>query len=251
MIIIHGSGLLKHIRVGGRALNLKHFEVVHCFSMESIHICDFDLVSFTFHGRPIDLRLRNLTKLRELNLGHQFVLENNVLGQISAFASSLIILSFRIYSPKNDFRPDPLPELPNVKKLTLTVGAHKDDYLRGFASIANACPNLETFTIEVLWYSPFRRRREARNVATRHPHQHLKLLQFLGYYGRISDFELAAYIIKNAVSLKKVVIDPCCQAWMESQICDEFFIKQERIARSCIQRQLVPIMPRGVDLVLL
>ena len=50
---------------------------------------------------------------------------------------------------QNDFRPDPLPELPNVKKLTLTVGAHKDDYLRGFASIANACPNLETFTIEV------------------------------------------------------------------------------------------------------
>ena len=40
------------------------------------------------------------------------------------------------------------------------------------------------------------------------PHEHLKLLEIKGYYGRWSDLELVAYLIDNVVALKEILIDP-------------------------------------------
>lgn len=48
-------------------------------------------------------------------------------------------------------------KLPNIKRLTLSIGAQKkesDDCLLDLATIANACLNLETFTVEVLTFYP-------------------------------------------------------------------------------------------------
>lgn len=55
---------------------------------------------------------------------------------------------------QENFKLDSVPELPNVKILRLTIGAFEMDSLLEFASIANACPHLETFTVEVLMLCP-------------------------------------------------------------------------------------------------
>lgn len=47
---------------------------------------------------------------------------------------------------------DSLPVLPNVKKLRLRISGRKQNWLLDLASITNACPNLESFTFEVLGY---------------------------------------------------------------------------------------------------
>lgn len=56
---------------------------------------------------------------------------------------------------QENFKLDSVPELPNVKILRLTITVlEDDDCLLEFASIANACPRLETFTVEVLMLCP-------------------------------------------------------------------------------------------------
>ncbi|KAI3705654.1 hypothetical protein L1987_75893 [Smallanthus sonchifolius] len=118
-ISIRSSGYLMDIRVGGRDLKLKHFEIVECPFVVSVYLFDFDLESFTYIGRPIDLRLR-LPKLKNVQSA----------------------------------KLDSFPGLPNIKKLTLTIVARADNSPLEFASKVNACPNLETFIIEVLKLSP-------------------------------------------------------------------------------------------------
>ncbi|XP_076903733.1 F-box/LRR-repeat protein 13-like [Bidens hawaiensis] len=104
-------------------------------------------------------------------------------------------------------------KLPNVKKLMLVIVVEEDNSLLEYTSIARACPKLETFSVSPHWYSPKKRRRKVRHVVAPEGHKHLKLLEIVGYYGRISDLELAVYAIDNAVGCKKIVIDPVCDAF--------------------------------------
>ena len=104
--------------------------------------------------------------------------------------------------------------------------------------------------VQLLWLSPIRSGREVRHFSTE-PHEHLKVFQILGYYGRISDFDLSAYVIENAVALKKVVIDPRHQ---DRELISEparGFSTCEQATRSCAKHQLLLILPPGVDLVML
>ncbi|KAK9071221.1 hypothetical protein SSX86_009789 [Deinandra increscens subsp. villosa] len=151
-----------------------------------------------------------------------------------------------------------IPKLPNVKKLKLVMRAEEDDGttrvhfnrsgLSKFGDIFNIVANLPEFAIGTLhWYAPTKRRRKVRRVATPHVYKHLKLLEIVGYYGRISDLELAVYVINNAVSLKKIVIDPCCDASDGNLTTDES-LKRREAARSSAKRQLAPMLPPGVDL---
>ena len=52
---------------------------------------------------------------------------------------------------QKNFKLDSVPELPNVKILRLTI---EDFEIDSLVSIANACPRLETFTVEVLMLCP-------------------------------------------------------------------------------------------------
>ncbi|XP_076906725.1 putative F-box/FBD/LRR-repeat protein At4g13965 [Bidens hawaiensis] len=251
MLSIHRSRHLTNIRVCGQDLNLKHFEIVECPGMASIYLSDFNLESFTYMGGPIDFSLTRLPNLKNvvMSQGHEG-LNSNMFSRLSSCASSLQDLSLKIYHPMISSKLVSVCQLLNVKKLTLAVVALKDNCLLEFAPIINVFPNLETFTIELLWSSPTKRRREAIRIAADHPHEHLKVFKILGYYGRISDLELAAYIIDNSNALKKIVIDPRCQV-LKGIKAAKGFKKNEEAARSLAQRQLPPLLPPGVELVIL
>ncbi|KAJ0577074.1 putative F-box domain, FBD domain, leucine-rich repeat domain superfamily [Helianthus annuus] len=253
-ISIHDSTYMTHIRVAGRHLNLKHFEIVHCRDLQSLYLSDFDLVSFIYKGRPIDICLTNLPKLKEVNLSQALPgLDNKVFNQVSSCASSLQALSITFRRPEK-LLPNvgSMPQLPNLKKLMLTTGAYEDDCLLEFASVAKAFPVLETFIFKLLWCSPTKRRRKVRHVANDHCLENLKLFKILGYYGRISDLELAAYVIEHAVALQKIVIDPGFQHAIIMNNNKDWFGADA--ARSSAKRQLkriVPMKSPGVKLVIL
>ncbi|XP_076951750.1 F-box protein At5g03100-like [Bidens hawaiensis] len=204
-ISIHGSGYLINIRVGGRHLNLKHFEIMECPYVESIYLSDFNLESFTYMGGPIDFKLTRLPNLKNVVMSQGLAgLHNNVFSRISCCASSL---------QKGSKLGSVICPLPNVKKLTLTIVAVKDNCLLEFASIVNAFPKLETFIIELLWSSPIKRRRKAIRIAADRSHEHLKVQKG---YKAVKDFK-----------------------------------KNEEAARASAQRQLPPLLPHGVELVIL
>ncbi|KAF5790427.1 putative F-box domain, leucine-rich repeat domain superfamily, F-box-like domain superfamily [Helianthus annuus] len=149
-ISIHDSSYLTRIRVVGRCLNINHFEIVQCFDLESLYLSDFDLVSFIYKGLDIDLCLTNLPKLKKVSIYQgPAALENNVFNQISSCASSLQDVTITFCRPEKSAKLGSIPQLPNLKNLMLTIGAYEDDCLLEFASIAKACPILETFIIEV------------------------------------------------------------------------------------------------------
>ncbi|XP_076952431.1 F-box protein At5g03100-like [Bidens hawaiensis] len=246
---IHGSGqYLINIRVSG-PINLKHFEIHRCKSLESIHLSDIDLVSFEYKGGQVDLKLANLPNLSKLLCEGNAGSENKTLLQISSCALSLQDFTFLVYRPQRMFKLDSLPMFPNVKKLTLTFGAFEDVCLLEFFKIAKACPSLESLTIKLLGYTSIYRRRKGMNVATNYRLEHLKLFQILGYQGRVSDLELAAYVIDNAAVLQKIVVDPRFQ---ESTFCSSYLsLEDEECARSSAKRQLIPRTPPSVSLVIL
>ncbi|KAJ0707037.1 putative F-box domain, FBD domain, leucine-rich repeat domain superfamily [Helianthus annuus] len=248
-ISIHGSGYLTKIRVSGRPLNIKHFEIDECPMMSSIHLSDFDLVSFVYKGQPINLNLANLPNLHKLICQGIVTSRNNIYKLLSSCALSLEVLSFVEHPSQRFLELDSLPILPNVRELTLTIGAHEDESLLQLTSIFKACPSLESLTVKLIWFTPVRRRGKVMHFAT-YLHEHLKLFQILGYYGRGSDLELAAYVMENAVGLQKIVIDPRYQAWYPS-VSEKDFSKKVECARSFAKMQLIPRSPAGVNLVIL
>ncbi|XP_076951761.1 putative F-box/FBD/LRR-repeat protein At4g13965 [Bidens hawaiensis] len=225
---IHRSGNLTNISVRGRELNLKHFEIVECPSVASIYLSDFNLESFTYMGGPIGFTLTGLPNLKNVVMSQGLVaLNSNVFRRISSCASSLQALSLKIFHPM-------------VSTSSLC------NFLITFITNFQKC---NTF-LQLLSSSPIKKRRKPIRIAADHPHEHLKIFKILGYYGRISDVELAAYIIDNGNALKKIVIDPRCQVLKGFKAAKKFK-KNEEAARSSAQRQLPPLLPPGVELVIL
>ncbi|GJW43813.1 F-box domain containing protein [Tanacetum coccineum] len=151
---ISDSCMLTHIHVGGRNLNLKHFNLSDCPQVKSISLYNFDLVTFIYEGPEINLHLTGLPMLKKFEFCEDGVgLKNNVLNQISTVASNLHVLYLDIHCPKVSYNVNSIPKLPNVKRLVLRIGAEEDDSLLEFTSIAKACPRLEKFKIVVTWAS--------------------------------------------------------------------------------------------------
>ncbi|KAJ0800274.1 putative FBD domain-containing protein [Helianthus annuus] len=95
------------------------------------------------------------------------------------------------------------------------------------------------------------RRRKATYSAAAHHHDHLKLFQILGYYGGNGDLELAAYMLQNANALEKIVIDPRAQLDKAIKATKDFSENNEEAARSSAKLRLPPLLPQGVELVIL
>ncbi|XP_071713599.1 uncharacterized protein [Rutidosis leptorrhynchoides] len=160
----------------------------------------------------------------------------NVFVQISSCALSLVSLFITAKKPEVSLILDSVPKLPNLKKLRLAVGGSGYDCLLFLASIMNACPKLETFSIKPCWTPPIISSKKARDATN--PHKHLKLVEIAEYKGRKCDYELAVYIIQTAaVALKKIVI------------AIERNPKKEEAARSSAER-IKSIKPQGVELVI-
>nr|XP_043610226.1 FBD-associated F-box protein At5g22730-like [Erigeron canadensis] len=247
---IHGSEDLVNVKISGQSLVLKYFELVFCFGVKSIEITDLNIESFSYLGPGISIKLSNLPMLDEVSIGEGYSgFENNVFGQISCCISYLQVLTLDIYRPEENIKFLSFPELLKLRELILKVGAWDDDSLLEFTSLAKACPNLGRFVIQLIWMSPAKRRRKVRRVA-KHSHQHLEVVEIVGYYGRISDVELAVYFFENAVALQKIVIDPRYQV-LERISNENFRLKKEKAARSCAKKQLESRTPEGVELVIL
>ncbi|GJS12364.1 F-box domain containing protein [Tanacetum coccineum] len=221
-LFIHYSSCMKNIHAYGHAIKLKHLKIVAVFChfcVDSIDLSDFDLVSFTCKGAVADLRLSHLPKLKE-------------------------VLSINIDDPTKSLKLDSIPELPSVKKLRLKMGGCKYNCLVYLASILNACQNLVTLTLEQDWTSPTINMTKAKDVTN--PNEHLKIVEIVGYYGRICDVKLVKYIVHTAVALKKIMIDPCWDrewASVRARNC----LKNKEAARC----QLASVLPQDVDLCIL
>lgn len=86
--------------------------------------------------------------------------------------------------------------------------------------------------------------------AAYHPHQHLKLEEMVGNYGRTSVLELAMFFFENASALQKIVFDPRNQI-LERRPTGFDEAKRVEAARCCAKLQLTAKTPQTVQLVIL
>ncbi|GJW24710.1 F-box domain containing protein [Tanacetum coccineum] len=241
-IVIHETIVLKHFRVGGRALNLKHIEIGAKYSIESIYLSDFDLVSFTLIGCVSKVRLSHLPKLKEVDICDGYVIsDSNVSNHLSSCASSLQVLSISISPIWFDFSS----ELPSIKELRLEIDLSEDNRLIYLASILNACPNLVTLRLKPIWTCSFISRRNTKDVTN--PKEHLKIVKIEEYFGHEGDVELVEYIVHTAVALKKIVIDYFCYYHGLMTASQRNFLENKKAARSNVRLQLASILPQDFN----
>ncbi|KAK3033344.1 hypothetical protein RJ639_034394 [Escallonia herrerae] len=196
------------LNVSGLPLKLKILEIVCCPSIKYINISAVNLQSFKCIGPEMSVSFENFPRLVEASFGagfSKYVVHN--FRQLSASLSRLKSLVMEI-----DFLDDiglmHMPVLSHLKYLELIVDIPSDESLLYFAPFIRASPFLHRLVVKVDWdgNSMCDSMREPKDCP---PHRCLKVVELLGYAGNPGDNEFAMYVMKSAVSLEKIVIDPC------------------------------------------
>ncbi|KAJ9539979.1 hypothetical protein OSB04_026485 [Centaurea solstitialis] len=235
-LFIMGSCELVKPEIHGKGLVLKRLDIRSCSGLESVEICDSNIVFFNFLGASsVTLRFDNLQKLEKICIfnGLSWKELHDKFCQLSP-VPCLQVLEVELYYVQGNIELHPFPMLQKLKQLIVTdLGDYEDDGFFVLPSLLEACPNLQTLTIKRFsWPREEKPNRGVRQMAKK-PHQSLEVVKMVEYRGWMSDLELFMYFIQNCVALKKLVIKPT---------------GDEDGARYHAQQQLKPITPAGVQL---
>ncbi|KAH0994551.1 hypothetical protein GBA52_018415 [Prunus armeniaca] len=169
------------------------FSIKHCCCLESIQIREAaNLVSFIYHGGSVRLLLSDVPLLTEVSIEEvDWGVDSKrvVLPQLSCCLSQLEILMLNITPmtlDDDDFGPlqnHAFPILANLKHLELIVAAYYCWSLHHLSSFMKVSPYLQRLVLK-----------GSRKI--------------VGYRGRACAAKHVMYLMKNAVSLEKIVIDP-------------------------------------------
>ncbi|CAL9021191.1 unnamed protein product [Prunus brigantina] len=255
-----GTRNLVDLRVVWPSVSLKYLSIRCCLGLRSVEICDANLVSFAYHGTEIKLLLNNLPSLVEVSFCEfsTFHPESIRLAftPFLCLLSQLETLTLDIHlkmSPWSPWYASHVPTLPNVKHLELIVQPDAPFVLYHLASFLKASSSLQTLVLKLEYgsWEPW----EAMKVrkGPEWPHHNLKVVEIVGYRGRINVVEHLIYFIENVVELEKLVIDPV-MCWshhptdMDRRIED---VKEEEEARDHAMHQLKQMVPSTVQFVCL
>lgn len=133
------------------------------------------------------------------------------LPSLSCCLSQLEFLALRIKKPLEIKDNGMVPELPRLKKLILLIDSLADDQsLLGLTSLLGASPKLEKFSLQLFFTFVMADANREVNMGTAKSSSHncLKAVEFLGYFGCTSEFELIKYFLENCAALGRIKICP-------------------------------------------
>ncbi|KAJ9539993.1 hypothetical protein OSB04_026499 [Centaurea solstitialis] len=234
--------------IHGKGLALKNLDMASCYGVKSIEIYDSNIVSFSYQGYPITLKFDNLQKLQKICMGKGYSLKmmNDILCRICCGVPYLQVLELDLHFPEGSIGPHSFPKLQKLEELIINDLDRDDDALLVLSFLVEACPNLQRLTImKNMWSRPVNINREARRMANK-PHQCLEMVEIVEYQDGARDLALAMYFVQNCVALKKLVIKPFGGFKLSKDT-----IMEKSAAKSRARQQLEPIIPVGVELVIL
>ncbi|XP_071901785.1 uncharacterized protein [Coffea arabica] len=103
----------------------------------------------------------------------------------------------------------------NLKHLELKVRLSGSQSLLPYTTYIKACPFLSTFRIKYFLQWPFTLHQSLiglhpyptrRSEANRYAHQHLEVVELIGFHGRANELNLATRLLQIAVNLKRMVL---------------------------------------------
>ncbi|OMO72625.1 hypothetical protein CCACVL1_17700 [Corchorus capsularis] len=248
------SAFVGYFKLAGTALKLKHLTLIRCRGLRCIEICDTNIVSFKYDGwkRSTKLHLKNLPRLVELYVKMWDSPISHAFDPISGLFSHLESLALSLGGFVNERAYDRIPrprdvdyfdivsypsKLFKLRHLVVNMEMIGDFGLLKLVPLINACPYLQRFVLQLSWDEKHIRMAKRVIKTIECPHQHLKVVELAGYYGRVSDVELAMYFIQNAVALERMIIIPKStyqdlpEIETENEIVDKKEIKREEKAR--------------------
>ncbi|KAK1349183.1 FBD domain-containing protein [Heracleum sosnowskyi] len=198
--LVVSSLKLKHLEFFG-SLKLLNFEVL-CLSAPN-------LTSFIIYESEFDVEYLSVPSLVDATFGCSYCYHIfQDLDTLSGFSSQLEKLSIRwqlAYSAKIFYSQ--FPNFANVQQLEI-VSPYRHRNLILSTSLIEACPLLHTFKLKMMCYymaegtGQVSAPSNAQENAIR-CHQHLKVVEYLGYYGCASAAELAICLARHAPMLQK------------------------------------------------
>ncbi|XP_034217504.1 putative F-box protein At1g49610 [Prunus dulcis] len=255
-----GARNLVNLRVVRPSVSLKYLSIRCCLGLKSVEICDANLVSFAYYGTQAKLLLNNLPSLVEVSFCEYSTFHPESIRlaftPFLCFLSQLETLKLGIHLEMSSWSPwyaSPVPTLPNVKHLELIVHPDTPFVLYHLASFLKASPSLQTLVLKLEYgsWEPWETTKVGKGPQW--PHHNLKVVEIVGYRGRINVVEHVIYFIENVVALEKLVIDPV-MCWlhhptgMDRRIED---VKEEEEARDHAMHQLKQMVPSTVQFVCL
>ncbi|KAJ4713526.1 FBD-associated F-box protein [Melia azedarach] len=246
-LCVANSEPLLGLRVVVSSIRLKHLIIERSFSKGEFEISAPSLLSFKYYGSRIKLNIRNVPQLVDVSMGGYHL--SNLIPPFINYLTQLETLELHFHLCEDNTR-SPLCELPKLRHLTLSVCASGADNLFVLTHMIRACPFLLKFTLKFLFLG-HRIEREIQQFP-KCAHEHLKVVEFIGFVGHSIDLELAFYLLENSISLEKMIIDPTSPfsrgTYWEFEDCEE---KEEgKKAARVRARKLEEKVPQGVELVI-
>ncbi|KAF7136100.1 hypothetical protein RHSIM_Rhsim08G0187200 [Rhododendron simsii] len=267
-----------NLKISGPSVRLRHLELV--LNLASLEISASKLVSFKYSGPVISMPLKYVPALTVARFGttySQFLVCN--FEQLSVFLSQIGTLALDFSTLMFDRIKFPrFPATTNLKQLELRLDVRERDTLFSCASLIRSFPLLQRFALQaaqgpsslhpinqqgsceldsppdpykgdrcihLLWrVEPIVRGLRILK-ANKHPHLCLKVVIFVGFVGCSLDIEFVRYLLKNAMTLKRISIDP-----RRPKLIDFMTTKEKNAVRERA-RQLESELPPGAELVLL
>ncbi|KAL3514045.1 hypothetical protein ACH5RR_026762 [Cinchona calisaya] len=244
---VHCSRKLGKLVVSGPHLVLKYLEIKHCLKVESIKICNPNLVSLSISYPIEELVVTESPRLAEVDISWGYLnFPLYVFSQLSCSLSQLEVLMLRTHLPKNIAMLKCCPELSKLKELFIRVGAPDDGSLIELTSFLSSCPNLQKFALELYWLKPLNTNGDVEK-ATKCSLKHLKVIELSGYYGCSSEVEIIMFFLENAIALEKIIVDPL-KPQNQLNLVDEELAARVQVE---VEQQLKDLVPAHIELVIL
>ncbi|CAK7337582.1 unnamed protein product [Dovyalis caffra] len=261
---VERSSCLGNLKVSSSSLKLTYLTLAYN-RVESVEISAKNLVSFKYHGKKTTISLKDVPRLIEVSVGGPYCdhLLKDKLLDFSSYLSQLEKLSlcrgFKTFDDYLNFLEFQInggilmqnfSGLNSLKKMQLTLDAFDEEGLLYCQSLIEASPSLHRLSLqlrprpkamfgEITW----------RSIGGR-KHQCLKVVKIVGFMGLPCNLELALDLVKYAVSLQKLIIDPRKLFWLGEELSPIEDVKELEAARSHA-RKLQSELPSQVELEIL
>ncbi|KAM1500793.1 hypothetical protein COP2_026702 [Malus domestica] len=245
---------LGKLRVIGPSIALKYLEIKYCLDLRFIEISGGNIVSFIYCGPIRDLSLNNVPLLVEVSIykwGTFAEFIRLAFSQLSCCLSHLETLKLDIrkvvYNQNHAF-----PALSNLKHLELLVDADYCLSLGHLASFMKAAPDLRSLVLGVFGFRTSNKDMAILEKVSKQPHHCLKVVEIAGYRGHKCCVKHVRYLVKNAVALEKIVINPVrFWGWPWGFDSDALLENEEENARDHAIQHLKKKVPSSIEFVCL
>ncbi|XP_028953031.2 uncharacterized protein [Malus domestica] len=157
-----------------------------------------------------------------------------------------VIVGFQVYNQNYAF-----PSLSNLKHLELLVDADYCLSLGRLASFMKAAPDLRSLVLG-LEFGTSNEDMAILEKVSKQPHHCLKVVEIAGYRGHKCCVKHVRYLVKNAVALEKIVINPIrFWCWPTGMEINYLLENEEANARDHAIQHLKEKVPASVEFVCL